>query len=322
MRSKTYRIIQQKSRNILLVFCCAMLAWQGQVEAQVSEVRTELLRALELQLDVAVGLGHENTAKRLGRAIEDMRYASDADFEPLLDSVGDLQTYSSSLERLEDSMQGQLQVARTAPNTAYGAPDSAVTLTPPPYFNGGLLGIHCRIPDATVGIRNDTEVVLDAKIALGAAKTAWAGVEVACGLDVVALASGGLGAVACAAAAVLLSAADEIVDAFMRCDATVDEAHLDAAFFRAEDNFLLGSKIHKDLATHDSNIVGDLAAHDENIDRDLIAHNLAISAQLATHDAEIKALLKEVVANQAIIINLLSTPQGNRPEWNEETGKK
>ena len=301
--------------------CFAMLTWQ--VQAQVPEARTELLRALELQLDVAVGLGHENTAKRLRRTIEDVQYASDVDFEPLLDSTGDMQSYSNSLERLDDSIQRQLQVVRaTSRSAAQAASDGTVTLTSAPYFDGGILAIHCRLPDATVGIRNNTEVLLDAQVALSAAKVAWAGVEVICGLDVVALASGGLGTAVCAAAAVLVSAAEEVVDAFQRCDATVDEAHLDGAFLRAEDNFLLSTDIQKDLTNHNNNIVTDLSNHDINIDKDLIIHNQAISAQLATHDAEVKALLQEIVTNQAIIIELLNTPQGNRPEWNTDSGKK
>ena len=69
----------------------------------------------------------------------------------------------------------------------------------------------------------------------------------------------------------------------LRCDATVDEAHLDAAFNRAEDNFLLGTHIHDDLATHDT---------------------------------DIKSLLSEIAANQREIIKLLKTPQGKRPGWN------
>ena len=75
------------------------------------------------------------------------------------------------------------------------------------------------------------------------------------------------------------------MEAFLRCDATVDEAHLDAAFFRAEDNFDLGNHIHDNLETHDS---------------------------------DIKALLGQIIANQMEIIKLLKTPEGRRPGWNTD----
>lgn len=79
------------------------------------------------------------------------------------------------------------------------------------------------------------------------------------------------------------------------------------------------------LAAHDANIDGDLmahdaalAAHDANIDGDLADHDARIAAQVSLHDADIKALLANILANQAEIIKLLKTPEGRRPGWNKE----
>jgi hypothetical protein len=142
--------------------------------------------------------------------------------------------------------------------------------------------------------------LIAAKIAVSAATVAWAGVEVACGLDLVALASGGLGTVACAAAAVLVATSQEVVAGFEMCDATVDEAHLDAAFFRAEDNFDLNTHVHGDLqthnnllSTHDSALtahVNSLSSHDSNLtahDSNLTTRANTIDSNLATHDGNL-----------------------------------
>ena len=272
---------------ILFLACIALAACQGSAHGQESsEVRIELLRALELQWNVATSLGRYDLTATLEKAIENVQLASEDDFDPVMGAIGEIRNFSDSLQRLDLSIQVAMQ-ARALESSSVIATTGPipVSLTPPAYFDGGILGIHCRLPDATIGVRNNTEVVLDAKIALGAAKSVWAGVEVACGLDVVAVGTVGVGFAACAAAAVGVAVAEEVVDAFLRCDATVDEAHLDAAFNRARDNFLLGTEIHDDLDTHDT---------------------------------DIKALLSEIAANQREIIKLLKTPQGNRPGWNVE----
>ena len=272
--------------TILLLGCIALSACQGSVNAQESsEVRIELLRVLELQLNVARNLQRSDLAATLEKAIENVQLASSDELDVVMDAVGEIRNYGDSLQKLDLSIQNALQArALESPSIITSTGASPVTLTPPAYFDGGIIGIHCIIPDASNGVRNNTEIVLDAKLAVGAAKTAWAAAEVACGLDAVALASGGLGTVVCAGLASAVAAAEEVVDAFLRCDATVDEAHLDAAFNRAEDNFLLGTHIHDDLATHDT---------------------------------DIKSLLSEIAANQREIIKLLKTPQGKRPGWND-----
>ena len=271
--------------TILLLGFITLSGCQDSAHGQESsEVRIELLRALELQLNVAVSLGRSDLVATLENAIEDVQLASEDELDPLKGAIAEIRNHGDSLQRLDLGIQMAMQARsfESSPTTATVS-TSPVSLTAPEYFDGGIIGIHCLIPDASNGVRNNTEIVLDAKLAVGTAKAAWAGIEVACGLDAVALASGGIGTVACAAAAVGVAAAEEVVDAFLRCDETVDEAHLDAAFNRAEDNFLLGNHIHDDLDTHDT---------------------------------DIKALLSVIAANQREIIKLLKTPQGNRPGWN------
>jgi hypothetical protein len=253
---------------------------------------------LELQLGVAKNLGRTDLTATLERAIEDVWFASEAELEPVAGAIREMRNYGDSLQRLDESIQkafeeGEVRSLKTSSFTST-TNNLPVDLTPPTYFDGGITGIHC--PSQQTGGRNNTEVIINAKIAVGLAKTVWAPIEIACGLDVVALASGGLGTLGCAAAALIPVAAEEVVDALVRCDETVDEAHLDAAFERAEDNFELGTHIHGDLKTHDDYLV--------------------------QHDTDIKALLFEIAENQREIIKLLKTPQGNRPGWNKEGYQK
>lgn len=299
MFSKTVlpaQVMTTAARVTVLLGCIAVLALQGpgvargQPPGQDSEVRTELLKALELQSAVAESLGRSDLAATLDEAIEEVLLERDADLVPFEDSIDELQNYSGALQKLDAAIQ-KLGVAGEA--KFYDRP-SAITqgavpppsLTPPAYFDGGSLGLLCRIPDATIGERVDTEVVILAGIALGTAKAAWAAVEVACGLDALALGTGGVGALFCAGLAGAVATAEEVVDAFARCDATVDEAHLDAAFVRAEDNFDLGTHIHEDLATHDAEIKSLLA--------------------------DIQADIDTLLARQLEVVRLLVTPQGRR----------
>jgi hypothetical protein len=68
-----------------------------------------------------------------------------------------------------------------------------------------------------------------------------------------------------------------------------------------------------------------VAAHDTEVKADIAAHDTAIAAQVGTHDSDIKALLAAILAkqdtmlgNQVTIIELLNTPQGQRPTWPEK----
>jgi hypothetical protein len=110
-----------------------------------------------------------------------------------------------------------------------------------------------------------------------------------------------LGVLVCTPLETALAVAKQLLEVPKFCDATVDEAHLDAAFERAEDNYDLGLVIHGDLALHD----GDLAQHDADL-----------KALLAQHDTDIKAILASMLAtiagNQFEIIRLLNTPTGRR----------
>lgn len=287
-----------------------------------SDFRTELLVALEMQSDIARNLGRYDLAAKLDKSFEEVFVASEAELAPFSGTVEgfrhfneSLKNLSSMIEPMDETALPPLSQSKFAENTQATWSPPAVTqsstglptLTPPPYFDGGAAGILCRLPDATAGIRNDTELVYLADAGVGTAKVAWAGMEVACGLDVLFIGTVGIGAAVCVAAALLVATSEEIVAAFKRCDETVDEAHLDAAFIRAKDNFVLGTHIHNDLGTHDANIDGDLATHD-----------LKIATQLETHDEEIKAMLNNIMANQQEIIKLLKTPEGRRPGWNKE----
>lgn len=252
-----------------------------------SEVRTELLRVLELQKGVAVSLGRSDLTATLDKAIENVQFASEAELEPAVGVIGEIKNYGDSLLRLDSSIQNAISAGEShsleTSSVIATAHLSPVSLSPPEYFDGGIIGVHCILPDASNGVRNNTEILLDARLALGAAKVVWSGMEVVCGLDLTAIASVGVVSGVCIAAAAAVGLAEEVVDAFERCDATVDEAHLDGAFNRAEDNFNLGLHIHDDLDTHDT---------------------------------DIKDLLSEIAANQREIIKLLKTPQGKRPGWN------
>jgi hypothetical protein len=290
-----------KKYIFLTVSVIVTLALQSPARAQENDVRTELLKALELQLGVVERLGRSDLVATLDETIEHVLVANDADLGPFVGAIDEIQDYSGALQMLDAAIQeaaavGGAQSARTLSVVSNGTVPPPV-LTPPPYFDGGAAGILCRLPDATIGVRTNTEAVVIAKIALSAAKVAWTAAEVACGLDVVQVGTVGIGFAVCVGFATAVGIAEEVVDGFETCDATIDEAHLDAAFFRAEDNFILGTHTHEDLATHDRNI----------------------DAELAAHDAEVKALLatlqNSVDENQKKldqIINLLLTPQGRR----------
>jgi hypothetical protein len=60
-----------------------------------------------------------------------------------------------------------------------------------------------------------------------------------------------------------------------------------------------------------------LMVHDEAIADQLVTHDGELKGAVSTHDSEIKALLQSTLDNQATIIELLITPQGNRPGWND-----
>lgn len=60
-----------------------------------------------------------------------------------------------------------------------------------------------------------------------------------------------------------------------------------------------------------------LMVHDEAIDEQLGMHDVDLKGAVSTHDSEMKALLQSTLDNQAIIIQLLNTPQGTRGGWNE-----
>jgi len=300
-----------KKYIFLTVSVIVALALQSPARAQENDVRTELLKALELQLSVVERLGRSDLVATLDEAIEQVLVANDADLGPFVGAIDEIQDYSGALQMLDAAIQeaaavGGAQSARTLSVVSNGTVPPPV-LTPPPYFDGGAAGIFCRLPDATIGVRTNTEAVVIAKIALSAAKVVWTAAEVACGLDVVQVGTVGIGFFGCAGYAAVVGTAEAVVEGFEMCDATIDEAHLDAAFFRAEDNFILGTHTHEDLATHDRNI----------------------DAELAAHDAEVKALLAtlqiSVDENQEKldeIINVLLTHQGRRDGFPQKEDKQ
>jgi len=261
---------------------------------QESDVRIELLTALELQRSVAESLGRDDLVARLDKSIDEVTYASEAEIAPIEGAVDEFRNQADALQQLElviheasagrAPSSGKLSISTMAQysNTTNSVIPSSTSLTGPDYYTG----ILC-IGDFENGVRNDTDAVLAANIALSVAKVAWSAAEVLCGLDAVALASGGVGTIICSAAAALVGTAEEIMDGLSRCDATVDEAHLDAAFNRAEDNFELNTHIHSDL----SDIEADLASHDADINLQISTHDTDINTQISTHDTDIKSQL-------------------------------
>ncbi|WOT06445.1 hypothetical protein [Shewanella youngdeokensis] len=312
----TNRVLLEKFRltviRVIFLFgCIVLLVFHSPVHADDGDVRTELLKALELQLKVTNSLGRTDLSSSLESAIQAVHLASDAELNQDEGIIEGIKNYGDSLQKLETSIQAASEVADTQSFEAQSSYTSSEylqeSITPPAYFDGGSTGTQCTLfADATKGERNNSDLVLDAQIALGVAKVAWAGVEVACGLDVVQIGTVGVSFAVCEVAALLVASSEEIVNGFLRCDETVDEAHLDAAFIRAEDNFNLGTNIHDDLVDHDI-----------NINANLVEHDLNISSQLDLHDHEIKGLILRVIANQREIIKLLKTPQGKRPDWNQ-----
>lgn len=259
--------------------------------------RYELLRVLELQTSVAEQLGNTTLVERLQRAVEDLNSAEVGELPPNIDTVDDLRLLGDRLEDMDNKLRMGILSEQVNPSirteNLWASPSlenpHGISLTPAPYFDGGIIGAHCFLPDAGTGNRFDTELALDLQLVLSVAKVAWAGTEVACGLDVVALGTAGIGAAFCIAAAVAVGAAEETVDAFQRCDATVDEAHLDGAFLRAEDNFKLNGLIYSNMMTQDTEMKAKLTE--------------------VTNNQEV------ILENQELIIKLLKSPQGSRPGW-------
>ncbi len=340
MFSKTMLLAQVKTtaaRITFLLGCIAVLALQGPgvargqgqgvAHGQGSDVRTELLNALELQSGVAQSLGRANLAATLDKAMEQVLFASDADLAPLVGAIDEIQNYSGALQRLDAAIQeaaaaGEAQSVGTLSSPILRPPEIdgvVLELTPPDYFNGSFGnadGILCNaaLPGAVLaknGERNDTAVVILASAAVGTAKAVVAGLEVVCGLDIVAAATVGFGAAACTTAFVAVAAAVEILAAFQSCDATVDEAHLDAAFFRAEDNFILGSHIHEDLEQHAGDL-DDLKGVTDAIAAALEQHDLDLKDLFAAHEADLAEKFAALMAAQLETIRLLTTPTGRR----------
>lgn len=271
MISKTVLLSQAKTtaaRITFLLGCIAVLALQGLgvARGQESDVRTELLNALELQSGVAESLGRADLTASLDKAIEQVLFASDADLAPLVGAIDEIQNYSGALQRLDAAIQeaaAAVEAQSIGTSSFIPTPLTTPSLTAPPYFDGGVTGILCIFPaDATIGERNNTEIIMDAKNVVSAAKVALAAEKWVCEETLV----GENLALLCVPLEIAVAAAEGVLGAFEMCDATVDEAHLDAAFERAEDNFDLGVAIHDDLATHDTDMKALLATLQNSVD--------------------------------------------------------
>jgi hypothetical protein len=92
-------------------------------------------------------------------------------------------------------------------------------------------------------------------------------------------------------------------------DANIDSSELQAGF---ENSVGL---IHN-LNEHDAKIVGEL----DDVARQIGSHDMEIKAELINISLKLddqQATLESLLANQEEIIELLNTPQGNRPNWND-----
>lgn len=323
------------NKTIVLLLCLATMAFQSAAYGSDSDggTRTALLRALEIQLSVAEKLGRDDLVPLLVKSIDELEHASDdqipieiedAAYE-FWNTVDAMQQFEQQLDLLpedavlEKSAKETSSLEKQTPGiTVQSTISPAINLSGPDYFNG-----VCGANIAN-GIRSDTGALIAGKIALSVARVAWAATEVACGLDTLAILSGGTASIVCIAAAALVGTAEEIVAGFEMCDATVDEAHLDAAFFRAKDNFDLNTHIHGDLQTHDGRLsthdaaltaaVNSLSTHNGNLathDTNLTTRADTIDANLDAHDTNLITRTSTIGANLSIHNSNLSTHDGN-----------
>jgi hypothetical protein len=144
-----------------------------------------------------------------------------------------------------------------------------------------------------------------ARIALEVAKGVWSGLSRACDETVVVVGEGGNTSLACIPADIVLfvaeglvGAAEGIVEHFEACDNGVDSAEIEGTWKG------LGY-INSVLEAH----IGQLTIHDEDIKSEIALIHDRLDTQ--------KGMLEAVLANQQMIMQLLKTPNGKRPNWNK-----
>lgn len=125
---------------------------------------------------------------------------------------------------------------------------------------------------------------------------------------------------------------------FLLCQDSIDSAEILGTYERAEDIFNLvnehDTEIKSEISAHDSKIVtnldgisddifnhdvaikGAVDAHDMDIKSAVNVHDVAIKAVVNQHDVDIKSRLDSVSGQLDTVIDLLLTPQGQRPGWN------
>lgn len=104
-------------------------------------------------------------------------------------------------------------------------------------------------------------------------------------------------------------------------DQKIDAAEIEAAYENTVTTLqnLDSSDIKIDglssqLTTHDTDIKELVGTHDENIKNDIGIHDTDIKTMLET----VLTNQQQIIANQQQIIELLNTPQGRRPDWNDK----
>jgi hypothetical protein len=150
------------------------------------------------------------------------------------------------------------------------------------------------------------DAVTAGRIALEVAKGVWSGLSRGCDeVVVLPVVGGGNLSLACIPADIVLfiaeglvGAAEGVVEHFEACDNGVDSAEIEGTW-----NGVV--HINSVLEAHEDQLM----THDEDIKRELFLIHDKLDTQ--------GEMLEIVLDNQQKIMNLLRTPQGRRPGWNE-----
>jgi len=271
------------------------------------------LELLDQQIAILDNFGSEQQVKNLQSAKNNLLFLSDDELNRLPDVE-----YLTSLKSSNQILLNKIQTTSLQKQSTSFNIQATTTLTPPDYPNFPLCA-------TSPGQRHDDLVVFISEQALFVAESVREIASRGCEQVVVALGAGGNTSAACIVTDAVYIAAKEAHNIISFCDAEVDEAQLEAAFLRTEDLFNLGHELSSELLTHDSDLKNNLATHDTEVKANLMTHDTDIKSNLATHDLDIKNLLiqvlanqGEMLANQTTIIELLNTPQGKRPAWNDQ----
>lgn len=179
-----------------------------------------------------------------------------------------------------------------------------------------ITGVNLRDATYSTEICSSTRADTNASIAtLGTFLVAEAVKDAAisgCGTVVVVLGNGGSpqSAICSGGVSAVFQVARAVWETFLLCQESIDNAEILGTYQRTEDVF-------NSINAHDTQIKAAVEQHDSDIKFDLAAHDADISEQVATHDVDIKERLDLLAGEIDRAIQLLLTPQGQRPGWNQ-----